>query len=85
MGTGSKTEETRADVLARSAITIDVLRDELGISVPDLADRIERDRTHLWRILNGQAALTADIFSRSLRELANVIEYRAAAGEPIHG
>lgn len=58
---------------------IDALREVLGLSVPDLADRIQRDRSHLWRVLNGEVTATADIAARCLRELANVVEYQKAA------
>ena len=81
MGRATIQEAEVALVIAGSkvATAIDALRGELGVSVPDLADRIERDRTHLWRVLHGKASLTADIATRCLRELANVVEYQTAA------
>lgn len=59
---------------------LDALRESLGVSVPDLADRICTDRSHLWRVLNGRSNATADLASRVLRELADVLREPAKAG-----
>lgn len=58
---------------------LEALREELGLSVPDLADRIGRDRTHVWRVLNGQAPATPDLVSRCLIGMADVIASRRAS------
>lgn len=39
-------------------------RFERGISVAELARRVEVDRKRLWRVLNGQRAMRADEFVR---------------------
>lgn len=86
MGTMSETATSpasRDDLYAVLAVRIDDVRDHLDISVPDLADRIDRDRSHLWRVLRGEATLTPDVAARCLREMANVIMFREA--EAVHG
>lgn len=57
---------------------LDILRRDLGVSVPDLADRISSDRSHLWRVLNGKSTATPDIISRCLVELATILRDQPA-------
>lgn len=45
---------------------LDALRDSLDITVPELARLIGNDRTHLWRVLQGQVTATPDLISRCL-------------------
>ena len=66
------------------AFAIDSLREELRLSVPDLADRIDyADDAHLWRVLNGDAAMSNEIAWRCVAAMADVMRYRDAAGEVV--
>ena len=42
---------------------------ERGISVAELARRVEIDRKRLWRVLNGERAMKVDEFVRLCMEL----------------
>lgn len=49
---------------------LDTLRDSLGITVPDLAERVGYDMNDLWRVLGGHTPATPDLAIRCLRVLA---------------
>lgn len=51
------------------AARMEQARWERGISVAELARRIDVDRKHLWRVLNGERAMRADEFVRLCAEL----------------
>jgi len=36
------------------AFALDALREEIGLSIPDLASRADMDADHLWQLVNGQ-------------------------------
>lgn len=57
---------------------VETLRGVLGITVPELALMIERDRTHLWRVLHGQATATPDLLSRCLMALGATLHDQQA-------
>lgn len=66
------------------AFAIDSLREELGLSVPDLADRIDHeDDANLWAVLNGDTAMSNEIAWRCVAAMADVMRYRDAAGEAL--
>ena len=51
---------------------LDALRESLGVTIPELATMIERDRTWLWRVFAGRVTATPDIVSRCLIALGTV-------------
>lgn len=59
---------TKAEV----AFAIDALREEMGLSVADLAHRADMDADHLWQLVNGKP-MTAAEAARLCMAMAHVL------------
>jgi len=55
------------------------LRDALGLSTPELAEKAGVDRSHLWRILSGKRPATSEVIAACLVALGAEVNARAAA------
>lgn len=56
--------------------SVAMLLEEYRVSIPELAEQIGKDRTHLWRVLNGHVPATHDIVSRCLIGVGEIIRER---------
>jgi hypothetical protein len=59
---------TRGEV----AFAIDALREEMGLSIPDLAYRADMDADHLWELVNGRPMLASEA-ARLCMAMAHVL------------
>jgi hypothetical protein len=57
-------------------MALDAWRDDLGLSLTDLADRTDIDEKDLHRLLSGHTPVAAGHQSKCLRALADVIEFQ---------
>lgn len=63
------------------AFAIDALREELGLTVPELAERAEMTPTHLWEIVNTDAPMTPAEAARLCMEMSFVLLSRSTDEE----
>lgn len=61
----------------RLGLAVDALRDELGLTMADLADRTTFDEVELYPTLSGEVPAAAGHVAESLRALADVIDFQS--------
>lgn len=70
---------TSDDKMGALAFAIDALREDMGLTIPDLADHVDMAGEELWLTVNGYMPLTRALAAALLHAMADIYDTTGSA------
>lgn len=67
---------TSDDKMSALAFAIDAMREDLGLTIPDLADHVDMAGEELWLTVNGYKPMTRTLAAGLLHAMADIFDAR---------